>query len=215
LLSGLSDLFLFVVNHSQKREEYEVIEYEPPRSVSPSPPPSPMRLQHAASNGHLSTGPAPAAPAAAASAPAQPSNISSGASVGSTGSTPNNPAAAPATPAPAVPAAVVTPVAAHNVHASVNLLDWDDAPAAPAAPKITLIECAGRFTPVLFQQLWGKLAEAYAGQICTLVRRPGSTAEVEAALRTQKVRSFHHAHAFRVHRSAWLLPSYICLHLHF
>jgi hypothetical protein len=176
-------------------EQREVVEYEPPRSVASSPPTTPgTPLRSQLSNGNL--------PAAAT---ANPGGSVGGTSVSTTPAAstgyaapravPVSPAApllpashSPAhTPVPAVAAAVLSP-SASNVHASVNLLDMDDGPAPSAsAPRLTLIECAGRFTPVLFQQLWGRLSEAYNGQICALSRRPGSTAELEAALRSQKV----------------------------
>jgi hypothetical protein len=176
-------------------EQREVVEYEPPRSVASSPPTTPgTPLRSQLSNGNL--------PAAAT---ANPGGSVGGNSVSSTPAAstgyaapravPVSPAApllpashSPAhTPVPAVAAAVLSP-SASNVHASVNLLDMDDGPApSAAAPRLTLIECAGRFTPVLFQQLWGRLSEAYNGQICAISRRPGSTAELEAALRSQKV----------------------------
>ncbi len=91
----------------------------------------------------------------------------------------------------------VTPARPVNVHASVNLLDMDDhalsptpsvaSHSPPVAPAVSLVECAGRFTPVLFQQLWGQLGESFAGQVCTLSRLPTATSELETALRTQKV----------------------------
>lgn len=166
------------------------MEYEAPRSVSPTPVHSPMRAE--LSSGNLS---ATVTAAAAMSTPVEASNLTAGATAGGTAypssavsvsSTPSYSTAPPAAPAAVAPAVV------HNPHASVNLLDWEEpAPvpaAAPTVPKIAMIECAGRFTPVLFQQLWSRLTEAFAGSACTLSRRPGSTAEVEAALRTQKVR---------------------------
>ena len=172
-----------------------MLEYEAPRSVSPTPVHSPMRAE--LSSGNLST---TVTAAAAMSTPVETSNLTTGATAGGTAypssavsvsSTPSYSTAPPAAPAPAAAA----PAVVHNPHASVNLLDWDEpapvpaaATTAPTVPKISMIECAGRFTPVLFQQLWSRLAEAFAGSACTLSRRPSSTAEVEAALRTQKVR---------------------------
>lgn len=179
----------------QMRPEVEYVEYEAPRSVSPTPPASPQRSMSTqpgqqgaglagshGSSGNLSTGAAPTAAPVLTPAPAPATSVST-------------PAAT--SPAPqqtyAAPAPVVTPQPA--AHVSVNLLDWDE-PAPTPAPvaqqpsrTIALIECAGRFTPVLFQQLWGRLQEAHAGQVCTLSRRPGATSELEAALRTQKVRT--------------------------
>lgn len=189
-------MFPIVILSSQMRPEVEYVEYEAPRSVSPTPPVSPQRSMSTqlgqqgaglasshGSSGNLSTGAAPTATPVftPASAPVP---------VPAAVSTP-----APASPAPqqtyAAPAPVVTPQPA--AHVSVNLLDWDEPTPTPVpmaqqpSRSIALIECAGRFTPVLFQQLWGRLQEAYAGQVCTLSRRPGATSELEAALRTQKV----------------------------
>ena len=142
-----------------------MIEYEAPPSISPSPAttPGPNRVP---SSGNLIPG-----QASSAEVPAQAHTYAS--------------------PAPVTPARPV------NVHASVNLLDMDDhvlsptpsvaSQSQPVAPAVGLVECAGRFTPVLFQQLWGQLGESFAGQVCTLGRLPGATSELEAALRTQKV----------------------------
>lgn len=182
-----------------------MIEYEAPRSISPSPASTPHHPS--SSQGHSLSG-FPSGGNLAGSTAA------SGASVGSAGSSAAPvlvPTSAPqgasvggyaspaviATPtrAPAPASAQPTPV---NLHASVNLLDMDDHAHSPQptsapqqqqarAPSVALVECAGRFTPVLFQQLWGRLPEAFAGHVCTLSRRPTATAELETALRTQKV----------------------------
>eukprot|EP01032_Pedospumella_encystans_P013573 gene13573-15619_t len=156
----------FIADGYQKfQEEVEVIEYEAPPSVSPSPAttPGPNRVP---SSGNLIPG-----QTSSAEVPAQTYTCAS--------------------PTPVTPARPV------NVHASVNLLDMDDHVLSPAhsvtsqsqpvAPAVGLVECAGRFTPVLFQQLWGQLGESFAGQVCTLGRLPAATSELEAALRTQKI----------------------------
>jgi hypothetical protein len=164
---------------NQMREEVETIEYEAPRSVSPSPASSPHRISQNPSGNNLS-----------AAATATPTPVLA--------PLPVHAAATPvaAAAAPQAHNGYTSPVPV-NQHASVNLLDMDDhvtsAPAgaastaAAAVPQIALVECAGRFTPVLFQQLWGRLPEAFAGPVCTLSRRPSATAELEAALRTQRI----------------------------
>lgn len=183
------------------REEVEVIEYEAPRSTSPTPPQSPMRASSSTSNLPAVATATPTAHVAAAAAAAASTAATAGSSNASVTSTGSHTTGAPSTRTQQpTHTAVAAAAAANNIHASVNLLDMDDhaAPvasasvnssthAAAALPVLTLIECAGRFTPVLFQQMWGRFPEAYAGQICRLARRPGSTAEVEAALRPQKV----------------------------
>jgi len=86
---------------------------------------------------------------------------------------------------------------------SINLLDFNDSssssyssinalPIYPPKPptlssSVNLIDCNGRFTPVIFQQLWGKLPQSFAGVIGYLSRNPSSAAEIDSALRSQKV----------------------------
>ena len=93
---------------------------------------------------------------------------------------------------------------------SINLLDFNDSsstsypssntlsiyPPKPSIPSLSssssttsvnLIDCNGRFTPVLFQQSWGKLPQAFTGVIGHLSRNPSSAAEMDSALRSQKV----------------------------
>ena len=180
----------------------QVVEFEllTPRVRSPvSPSPSSPAREPSGAGAYISPAPVltPAAASLAAQVPAS-TNTSALSPVrppaAATGM--NTPALTPAAPV-TVPVHAPTPA---PVHTSVNLLDWDDAPApaaapptpvavaaAPAPPRISLIECAGRFTPVLFQQLWGRLPEAYAGRVCTVLRKPSAASELEAALRTQKV----------------------------
>jgi len=84
---------------------------------------------------------------------------------------------------------------------TMNLLDLDDdaPPAAnnkippqtqaptPTPAQLQLVDAVGLFTPVQFQQRWGKLADAFGGRICLVGRNPASAADVESALRAQKV----------------------------
>lgn len=94
--------------------------------------------------------------------------------------------------AAAAPSAAVAPPAGGG---SVNLLDWDDAPAAPAptvpaaAPvssRLVLKEGAG-LPPARFQQLWAGLPESFNGRVCQLSGVPSSSAELEAALRAERI----------------------------
>lgn len=214
------------------------MEYEPPRSSSPTPAVSPHRTASATQLGHHN-GSSGDLSAKSASAATVASSVHSSAPVLTPSPAPA-PAPAPAaavsavsTPALVTPTAaaqqtytahVAAPVAAPQpqpAHVSVNLLDMDDDLPAPApataaagtpqpARTISLLECAGRFTPVLFQQMWGRLQEAFAGQVCTLGRRPGATSELEAALRTQKVSSLlsFNYYSFFVYNS---LLVYLCV----
>jgi hypothetical protein len=108
--------------------------------------------------------------------------------------------AAGATVAAGTAGAVVAPV--YEQSKSVNLLDWDDAPAPAPAPapasssssssSVLFVDCLGRFTPALFQQLWGQLGDAYSGPVCRLQPNPQthaqpSAADMDAALKRVKV----------------------------
>ena len=97
------------------------------------------------------------------------------------------------------PASVATPSAAPPAApasggGSVNLLDWDDAP-APAAPVAPAAAVSTRLVlkegvslpPARFQQLWAALPEAFNGRVCQLSGVPSSSAELEAALRAERI----------------------------